>query len=467
MNKQYKFFYSVILLLNDILMLGVSFYLAVAFRKNFWPVKQNMEFRTYLYYDIFYLIVFIFILSYFILRLYRMESEKYFYIDMGKIFTANCLGAFTLMVMSFMLKTGWQYSRFILVFLVVLNTVLSILSRKALRYFVYRNSTRLINRKNILIIGAGKLGRAYYERITRYENWGNHVIGFVDDVACRDGVKQDELCIGTIGDMAVIHQKYHVDKVIVALPTEEYPVLKDIVDYCDKEGIRVNIIPGYFEYLAVSTTVEELDGLPILNIREVPLDSIINRFIKRSFDVVLSLVAIILLSPALLAVSIGVKLSSSGPIFFKQERIGVNNKKFMMLKFRSMRVQKAEEEKVQWTTKDDPRKTKFGTFIRKTSLDELPQFFNVLMGHMSIVGPRPERPYWVSRFKEEIPDYMLRHYIKSGITGWAQVNGYRGDTSIEERIKYDNYYIHNWSIWLDIKILFMTVIKGFANQNAY
>ena len=169
----------------------------------------------------------------------------------------------------------------------------------------------------------------------------------------------------------------------------------------------------------------------------------------------------------MLFIAIGIKITSPGPVFFKQERISENNKPFNMLKFRSMKVQKESDTNVIWTTQNDPRKTKFGSFLRKTSLDELPQFFNVFMGQMSIVGPRPERPYWVDKFKDEIPNYMLRHYVKTGITGWAQVNGWRGDTSIEERIKCDNYYIQNWSLMLDIKIIFLTVFKGFINKNAY
>jgi Undecaprenyl-phosphate glucose phosphotransferase len=213
--------------------------------------------------------------------------------------------------------------------------------------------------------------------------------------------------------------------------------------------------------------LEDMHGIPIINVREVPLDSIGNRIVKRTFDIAVSLFAILVFLPVYIVVALGVKLTSSGPILYKQERISSGNKPFMMLKFRSMCVQKKAEEKTQWTTQNDARVTKFGALIRKTSLDELPQFFNVLKGNMSIVGPRPERPYWVEKFKDEVPNYMLRHYIKTGITGWAQVNGLRGDTSIEERIDCDNYYIHNWSIWMDIKILFMTVFKGFVNKNAY
>jgi Undecaprenyl-phosphate glucose phosphotransferase len=219
--------------------------------------------------------------------------------------------------------------------------------------------------------------------------------------------------------------------------------------------------------MKVDMNIESLEGLPMLVVRDVPLDAWTNRFLKRVFDIGFASVAIILSSPVMIFVALGIKITSPGPVFFKQERISQSNKPFNMLKFRSMKVQTQSDTNVIWTTQNDPRKTKFGSFIRKTSLDELPQFFNVLFGQMSIVGPRPERPYWVNKFKEEIPDYMLRHYVKSGITGWAQVNGWRGDTSIEERIKCDNFYIQNWSLMLDIKIIFLTVFKGFINKNAY
>jgi exopolysaccharide biosynthesis polyprenyl glycosylphosphotransferase len=213
--------------------------------------------------------------------------------------------------------------------------------------------------------------------------------------------------------------------------------------------------------------IESLEGIPMLVVRGVPLDTWFNKFIKRTFDIFFSLAAIIVTSPIMICVAIGVKLTSPGPVFFVQERVSLNNKTFKMLKFRSMRVQTQEDTNTIWTTQNDPRKTKFGTFLRKTSLDEFPQFFNVLLGSMSIVGPRPERPYWVNKFKGDVPEYMLRHYIKSGITGWAQVNGWRGDTSMEERIKYDNYYIQNWNLMLDIKIIFLTVIRAFNDKNAY
>ncbi|MNJ56292.1 UDP-glucose:undecaprenyl-phosphate glucose-1-phosphate transferase [compost metagenome] len=205
----------------------------------------------------------------------------------------------------------------------------------------------------------------------------------------------------------------------------------------------------------------------MINVRDIPLDMAANRLVKRAFDIVFSLFAIIITSPVMLFVVIGVKLTSPGPVIFKQERMGLNRRTFQMYKFRSMKVLPEGMADTGWTTENDPRRTKFGAFIRKTSIDELPQFFNVLAGHMSVVGPRPERPYFVDQFREEVPKYMVKHHVRPGITGWAQTHGLRGDTSIEERIQHDIFYIENWSMLLDIKIIIRTILHGFVNKNAY
>ena len=208
-------------------------------------------------------------------------------------------------------------------------------------------------------------------------------------------------------------------------------------------------------------------GLPVINIRYVPLSNTVNRLIKRAMDIIGALFAIILFSPVMVAATIAVRCSSKGPIIFRQERIGLNGKPFMMYKFRTMEVQEQKQESKGWTTRNDPRVTEVGKFLRKTSIDEMPQFFNVLFGKMSLVGPRPERPQFVEKFREEIPRYMVKHQVRPGITGWAQINGYRGDTSIRKRIEYDIYYIENWSVGFDLKILFGTIFHGFVNKNAY
>ena len=237
------------------------------------------------------------------------------------------------------------------------------------------------------------------------------------------------------------------------------------VDACEEEGIKAEIIPDYYKYLPAKPSVDMLDDLPIINIRYVPLDDAFNKFKKIIEDYFVAIVAIIITSPIMLITAIAIKIESPGPIIFKQERIGYNGKPFMMYKLRSMKVQDESEEKSQWTTEDDPRKTMVGSFIRRMSIDELPQFFNVLKREMSVVGPRPERPYFVEKFKKEIPKYMVKHQVRPGLTGLAQVNGYRGNTSIKKRIEYDIRYLENWSLALDIQIMFRTVFR--RGRNAY
>ena len=275
------------------------------------------------------------------------------------------------------------------------------------------------------------------------------------------------LNIGTLSDLAAYLEKTSLDEVAITLNLNEYHKLEQIVAICEKSGVHTKFVPDYYNFISTNPYTEDLDGLPVINIRNVPLTNTMNKLIKRLIDIIGSIIALILFSPIMLIVAILVKKSSPGPIIFAQERIGLGNKPFKMYKFRSMGVQDPKKEAKEWTTKNDVRVTPVGRVIRKTSLDELPQFWNVLKGDMSLIGPRPERPLFVEKFKEEIPRYMIKHQVRPGITGWAQVNGFRGDTSIRSRIEHDLYYIENWSLGLDIKILFLTFFKGFVNKNAY
>ena len=268
--------------------------------------------------------------------------------------------------------------------------------------------------------------------------------------------------LGAIDDLPSVLDARDVDELIVALEPEEYPHMRQIMAEADKRGILLRMVPFYNDLLPRNPSIESVQSVKVLDMRSTPLDNAPSAALKRLFDILVSAFILVLISPILLITAIGVKLSSPGPILFRQERVGKNRKPFYMLKFRSMRVN--AESATAWSTDTDPRKTKFGSFIRKYSIDELPQFVNVLKGDMSIVGPRPEIPHFVYEFQEEIPLYMLRHQVRPGITGWAQVNGLRGDTSIEKRVKYDLYYIENWSPWLDVRIFFRTIFGGFMNN---
>jgi Undecaprenyl-phosphate glucose phosphotransferase len=292
-------------------------------------------------------------------------------------------------------------------------------------------------------------------------------MGILDDNVAPGTLYRNIEVLGFTENLAYILEGNHPDEIAITLGLNEYYKLERIVAMCEKSGVHTKFIPDYTNIIPTKPYTEDLLGLPVVNIRHVPLSNTFNMMVKRIMDIVGSIICIILFSPLMLITAILIKLTSKGPLIFTQERVGLNNKPFKMYKFRSMEVQSKQEEQKGWTVKNDPRVTPIGGFIRKTSIDEFPQLFNVLKGDMSLVGPRPERPQFVEKFREEIPRYMVKHQVRPGMTGWAQVNGYRGNTSIKKRIEHDLYYIENWTIGFDFKILFLTVFKGFINKNAY
>ena len=358
-----------------------------------------------------------------------------------------------------------DYSRSLLIIFFIICTILISLERVIIRISMRSARKKGLNIRYTVFVGYSESTEKFNKLINENRHWGYKVLGVFEDY------KIDSENLNYLGNILELDnylaENRDVDEIIITLEMKDYDKLKNIISICEKLGIRTQIIPSYYKYFPAKPYVEEIGGLPLINMRYIPLDNILNKAIKRGIDIVGSLLAIIIFSPVMLIIAILIKLTSKGPIIFKQERIGLNRKPFIMYKFRSMRQQDPEEEKKDWTVKNDPRKTKIGTFIRKTSIDELPQLFNVLKGDMSLIGPRPERPFYVEKFKDEIPKYMVKHQVRPGITGWAQVNGWRGDTSIEKRIECDIYYIENWSLTLDIKIVILTFFKGFINNNAY
>lgn len=403
---------------------------------------------------------------YSVFDLYNSRRIKSFRREAFNIFISNIIGLFILIVSLFLLKII-HFSRYHLFIFFVLNTNCTIFMRGMIRFTLRKCRKKGFNKKHCLVIGTGETSHSLLRKIIRHPEWGYGVIGVVCTNAYPDTVFDGYRVLGELDDLENIFQDFYIDIAIIATNEQNAPHLGKMIYLCEKAGVKTHIVPYYHKYVPAKPYIDDLDGLPIIDTRHVPLDNLFKHLSKRLFDISFALIAIILTSPLLIFSAIMVKLTSPGPIIFKQERIGLNRKPFMMYKFRSMRVQTKAEEQDKWTTKNDPRKTKWGSFIRRTSIDELPQFFNVLKGDMSVVGPRPERPFFVDKFKEEIPRYMIKHQVRPGITGWAQVNGYRGDTSIEARIEHDLYYIENWSMGLDIKIIVLTVFKGFINQNAY
>lgn len=393
----------------------------------------------------------------------RMHGQKY---EMFNIFKANTVGVVSWILILYMTHLE-HFSREMIFIFLGINIFLELLARVGLRMFLRHIRKKGFNQKHVLMIGYSRAAEGYIDRIKAYPQWGYHVVGILDDNV-EAGTKYRGIeVIGKIEELERVIDANDLDEIVITLSIEEYGKLEKIVAKCEKCGIHTKFIPDYNNIIPTRAYIEDVQGLPVINIRRVPLSGLFNRFIKRFADIVLAVLALIVFSPIMLIVAVLVKTTSKGPVIYKQERVGLHNKTFKMYKFRSMVDSCDGSDKKKWTTQDDPRVTKVGKFIRKTSLDELPQFVNVIKGDMSIVGPRPERPYYVDKFKEEIPRYMIKHQVRPGITGWAQVNGYRGDTSIYKRIECDLYYIENWTVLFDIKILFFTVFKGFINKNAY
>lgn len=385
---------------------------------------------------------------------------------LSNIIKANTLGILIIMFVLYMINEG-DISRWTLFIFYCIDIVFGWSARMVVFYMLRDMRKRGLNQKQILLVGYSMACEEFIDRLLSNPQWGYKVRGILDDNVESGYEYRGVKVIGIIDNLEYILPFNTVDEIAITLRLSEYDRLEEIVTLCEKSGVHTKFIPDYGRIIPTRPYTEDIVGLPVVNIRYVPLNNTFNALVKRSMDLVGSICCIILFSPIMLLMCILIKLTSPGPLIYRQERVGLHNKTFMMYKFRSMEVQPAEKEKMSWTVRNDKRVTPLGRFMRKTSIDELPQLFNVLKGDMSLIGPRPERPFFVEKFREEIPRYMVKHQVRPGMTGWAQVNGYRGDTSIRKRIDCDLYYIENWSVGLDVKILFWTVFKGFINKNAY
>ncbi len=383
--------------------------------------------------------------------LYRLERRSSYRSSARKILASETLCLLVLISGLFVLNLN-DISRWTIVihFALQLGFMLGKLAgkRAILRHFRRKG----YNLKHIVLIGAGETARSYYAAIAVRPWYGYHVTGYFAPEPCWDELDY----LGTYDALPAALSKRNPDEAIIALPPEEYTRMAQAIRACEQSGTRLHIVPCYDKYVSSQIEAETVEGVNLLDIRRIPLDLVSNAFIKRATDIVSSLLLIALASPLMLVAAVGTRLSSPGPVIFKQERVGKNKKLFMMYKFRSMRVN--DREQTGWSGRADDRRTAFGAFLRRYSIDELPQLFNVLRGQMSLVGPRPELPHFVEQFRDEVPLYMLKHCVKPGMTGWAQVNGLRGDTSIRARVEHDIYYIENWTWGFDVKILLMTLL---------
>jgi Undecaprenyl-phosphate glucose phosphotransferase len=348
-----------------------------------------------------------------------------------------------------------------------LNVLLTFAIRELVREALERRWRAGIGLKRILVAGSGELGRLVADKILEHRELGYQIIGFVDDRAAGDHLGYRGLpLLGTIDDAAEIIAREAIDHLYVALPPEQHVRMLELLDSTSREMVDVKVVPDLLQVIALRARLEDLDGVPVININDVPLQGF-NSVLKRTLDVGISSVALSILAVPFALIAGLVRLTSRGPVFYRQERMGLDGRPFTIVKFRSMYDGAEEHTGPIWAVPDDPRVTPLGRFLRRSNLDELPQLWNVLRGDMSIVGPRPERPHFVEQFKHRIPQYMLRDKVKAGLTGWAQVNGWRGNTPLEKRIEYDLYYIENWSVRLDLKIMWLTLIRGFFHKHAY
>ena len=382
-------------------------------------------------------------------RVYRTSRTHQERLQAGRILAGNVIALLTAASVLYLFRLQ-EFSRGVLALYFIFSSTALIVKRAVVQAVLRCARSRGYNLKHMLVIGGGEMAQRYIRNVESSPWLGIHV---------ADCFPPDENLLGRL------EKRLHgvgIDEVILALEPDEIGVTQSVIEVCEKCGTKICVIPFYNDVIPTRPTIDMVGEIKLIQLRTTPLDDPLNAFVKRAFDAVASFFLLILLSPLFLFLAVAIKLSSPGPVFFKQERIGLNKKTFVMYKFRSMKVN--DKQDTAWSTSTDDRRTWIGALMRKTSLDELPQLFNTLKGDMSLVGPRPEIPYFVEQFRETVPLYMVKHQVRPGMTGWAQVNGYRGDTSIPARVEHDLWYIENWSVGLDIKILFMTAFGGMVNS---
>ncbi|MFN3532475.1 MAG: undecaprenyl-phosphate glucose phosphotransferase [Candidatus Brocadia sp.] len=467
MLKKHSKFFESLLLISDWFTLSItwitSYYLR--FYSGIIPVYKGIPpFRIYLTLLIFMIPLWGMVFKVFgLYRPRRVSTRLSEIIDIGK---ASTFATLILISLTFLFRQ-YEFSRLTFLYFWLINIVALSLTRILFREFLRFLRQKGYNQRYALILGTEKLGQDLVKKLQKHPELGIQISGFLTNDSNNIGnTMQGIKVLGKYQDVREFITKLGIDIVFVALPFDAHNQLKEVLNWIGDEMVSIMVLPDLFEFITLRGSVSEFEGMPLISLRDTPLYGW-NIIVKRVLDVVFAALVIISTAPLMLIIAILIKLTSEGPILFKQERMGMDGKIFNMLKFRTMLVNAEQETGPVWTQKGDPRCTKIGKLLRRTSLDELPQFFNVLRGDMSIVGPRPERPVFIENFRSTIPKYMLRHKMKAGITGWAQVCGWRGNTSLEKRIEYDLYYIENWSLNFDLKIIWLTMWNGFINKHAY
>ena len=467
MLKQKRQYFEILNVVADLFVISLAWIFAywIRFKSTIVPVYYGVpEFSQY-----FSLLVYILLIWAFVYKrmgLYRPMRGVRRSKEIWLIINANALSVLMLIAITYLFKEKADpFSRLVFVYFGITSIIFSSLQRLFLRFFLREVRRRGYNLRYMIIVGAGQVAADFASRVRLHRELGIQLIGCLSDDGKEEKGPWGLPILGSYYDLKRLLETMDIDHVLIALPLEDHQMFVKVLDQIGDSLVDVKIVPDIYRFVSVGGSIEEFEGLPVINIQDSPLNGI-NLQAKRLFDIVASAIGILILSPFFMLVAILVKLTSKGPIFYSQERASLDGESFKIIKFRTMRTD-AENEGPGWTTKGDSRITPIGRFMRATSIDEFPQLFNVLRGDMSLVGPRPERPVYISEFKHKIPHYMLRHKVPAGITGWAQINGWRGDTSIDKRIEFDLYYISNWSILFDLKIMFMTIFKGLVDKNAY
>src|SRR4051794_1621244 len=461
-------------------LLGVAAFIvayALRFHTGLIPVTRGLPpLRQYI--DLLPFVAGVVPLGFFLQGLYRLRRgrsrvDEFFAVFVGSILAVLFGIVATLYVQTYFATSAarqrgaFEVSQPVWAIFLVLNVGLTFAARELVREVLERRWRAGVGLKRILIAGSGELGRLVADKIIEHRELGYQIVGFIDDKPAGDHLGYRGLpLLGTIEEAADISAREAVDHLYVALPPEQHVQMLQLIESTSRECVDVKVVPDLLQVIALRARLEDLDGLPVININDVPLQGF-NAIVKRVIDVAISSAALVVLAIPLGVIAALIRISSRGDVFYRQERMGLDGKPFMIYKFRSMYDGAEAETGPVFASEQDPRRTPLGKLLRRSNLDELPQLWNVLRGDMSIVGPRPERPLFVAQFKDKIPQYMLRHKVKAGITGWAQVNGWRGNTSIEKRIEYDLYYIENWSVRLDLKIMWLTLLRGFFHKHAY
>ena len=462
MRRKQNLWFGLVTAVVDAIMVMVAFFAAYQLRAAVrTPAASNMP-GIRVYAGMMVIQVASLLATFFFYRLYHQPRGVSRVDQFYRILAAVSIGTLVATALTSFVYKELDYPRLMVIYFGCLAVVCVTAGR--LLTGAYQTAVRARHPNRVLIVGAGDVGRMIAQRIRQSPRLGYEAVGFLDDTPGR----RSAAGVPVLGPLSALQQAIRsedVDEVVIALPEASHEEVLDLIYQCEREKVLVKVFPDVFQIMATEVTIGDLNGLPMLTVRDVALRGW-RLSLKRAMDVVGSAFGLVVLSPLLLLVALLIKLDSPGPVFYSQIRMGLDAKPFPVIKFRSMRVGAEDQTGAVWATRSDPRRTRLGAWLRRTSIDELPQLINVLLGDMSLVGPRPERPVFVEQFRQVVPRYMDRHREKAGLTGWAQVNGLRGDTSIVERTKYDLYYVENWSLLLDIKILLRTVFGAFRDRNA-